>query len=124
MGSTFGTAINCIDGRVQIPVIEWVKKNFPVDHVDLITIQGADKVVALSEKHCILVREKTEFSVKRHDSRVVAICGHHDCAGNPVSDEKHMEYIKQAVGRIKSWELGVEVIGLWVNDKWEVERIV
>ena len=26
MNKKFVTAINCIDGRVQIPVIEWLKK--------------------------------------------------------------------------------------------------
>ena len=33
----FGTAINCIDGRTQQPVIDYIKQNYAVDIVDMIT---------------------------------------------------------------------------------------
>lgn len=33
----FATAINCIDGRTQLPVIEWARKKYGVDYVDMIT---------------------------------------------------------------------------------------
>ena len=33
----FATAINCIDGRAQRPVSEWMRINFSVDFVDTIT---------------------------------------------------------------------------------------
>ena len=39
----FGTAINCIDGRVQEPVAEWVKKNFNVDNI---TLEGPDRILS------------------------------------------------------------------------------
>jgi S-methylmethionine-dependent homocysteine/selenocysteine methylase len=44
----FGTAINCMDGRTQLPVLDWVKKNYDVDYVDMITEAGADKILAES----------------------------------------------------------------------------
>ncbi len=46
MKKRFGTALNCIDGRTQIPIINWLKENFDVDYVDLITEPGMDKVLA------------------------------------------------------------------------------
>src|SRR5260221_2454579 len=39
---TFGTAINCMDGRVQTPIADWVKMHFSVTLVDMITEAGAD----------------------------------------------------------------------------------
>lgn len=42
----FGTAINCIDGRVQLPVIKWLKENYYLDFVDMITEPGPDKVLS------------------------------------------------------------------------------
>ena len=33
----FGTAINGIDGRTQQPVIDYIKQNYAVDIVDMIT---------------------------------------------------------------------------------------
>ena len=32
----FATAINCIDGQTQIPVIDYVRKKYRVDYVDMV----------------------------------------------------------------------------------------
>ena len=37
MDKTFSTAINCMDGRAQIPVIEYMKESFGINYVDMIT---------------------------------------------------------------------------------------
>ncbi len=44
----FAVAINCMDGRIQIPVIDYVKKRFHVRYVDMITEPGPVRI--LSEK--------------------------------------------------------------------------
>lgn len=41
----FATAINCIDGRAQMPVNEWVRKNLGADYVDTVTEPGVDKAI-------------------------------------------------------------------------------
>jgi hypothetical protein len=67
----FVTCINCIDGRTQLPVIEFLRRKYDVDFVDLITIPGADGVLAGGEKEIIeLVKKMSEFQSKRilHDS--------------------------------------------------------
>jgi len=120
----FGTAINCMDGRVQCPVKHWLKENSGVDYVDMITEPGADKLMAegsLSQREAI--RAKVMISVSHHKSGVVAVVGHHDCAGNPVAKEEHLRHIRKAMDTVKSWNLGVRVLGLWVDDKWEVEPL-
>ena len=40
----FGTTVNCMDGRSVEATIDWMKKQFRLDHVDAITEPG---VVAL-----------------------------------------------------------------------------
>src|SRR5262244_3596388 len=45
----FATAINCIDGRAQSPVADWLKINCNVSYVDVATIPGPDK--ALTRGH-------------------------------------------------------------------------
>ena len=45
----FCTAINCMDGRTQEPVIAFVKKRFGIDCVDMITEPGPDKILAQSK---------------------------------------------------------------------------
>ena len=32
MEKKFGTVLNCIDGRTQIPIIEWMKENADLDY--------------------------------------------------------------------------------------------
>jgi hypothetical protein len=35
-----------MDGRVQLPVIEWMKRNYALDYIDMITEPGSDKIMS------------------------------------------------------------------------------
>lgn len=117
MKKRFGTALNCIDGRTQIPVIKWLKENFDVDYVDMITEPGMDKV--LSQGTWVEIeglKESVIISITAHNSNVVAVVGHYDCVANPVSDCKHFHDIVESTHEVNSWGLTVKVIGLWVDE--------
>jgi hypothetical protein len=124
MDKKFGTVLNCMDGRTQISVTKWIKENYNVDYVDLITEPGIDKVLS---KDCWSENERLRksvlISVNAHKSNVVAVVGHYDCAANPVCYEKHLEDIEASVSRVKSWDLPVTVIGLWVDEFWNVHVV-
>ena len=92
----FATAITCIDGRVQQPVVDWMKLHVNVEYVDLVTEPGPDLVLSEGTTYVIddIVR-KARFSVERHASPVVAVCGHHDCAANGADKEKHREQLRE-----------------------------
>lgn len=122
----FGTAINCIDGRVQLPVIKWITQKYNLDYVDMITKPGPDLVVSdPHHKKIESVRTRVEVSVNKHGSKIVFITGHHDCAGNPVSKQIHLQQIEKSLETIKSWKIpGVEkIVGLWLDENWQVEKI-
>ncbi len=38
--------INCLDGRTQIPAVEWMRKTYWVEFVDTINGDGRDKILA------------------------------------------------------------------------------
>ena len=38
----FCTSVSCMDGRIQIPIIQWLKENHYVNYVDTITEPGVD----------------------------------------------------------------------------------
>lgn len=121
---SFAAAINCMDGRTQAPVSKWVKEKFHVDLVDMITEPGPDKILSQGPADKIeSIKSRLLISVNKHDSRAAVIAGHHDCAGNPVSKEEHIEHLKKSVETVKSWNLGIEVVGVWVNDRWDVEEV-
>lgn len=124
MEKRFGTALNCIDGRTQIPVIKWLKENFGVDYVDLITEPGMDKVLSQGQwAENEMLREKVIVSITAHNSNVVAVVGHYDCAANPVSDCRHFHDIAASTSRVKSWGLPVIVVGLWGDEFWRVHVV-
>lgn len=120
----YGTALNCIDGRTQIPVIKWLKEHFNLDYVDLITEPGMDRVLSQGKKSELKrIKERVNISIDAHDSHIVAIVGHYDCAANPVNKYKHINDIKQGMSVVQSWGLPVRVVGLWVDDRWQVHVI-
>ena len=112
----FATLVACIDGRAYGPVVEWVKRNYGVDFVDLVTVPGVDKDVTLAQAG-------VEISVRAHKSKLVVVAGHYDCAGNPVSGAEHKSQIRQGAEEVTKWGLNVEVVGVWVNSDWWAERV-
>ncbi len=118
--SKFCTSIACMDGRIQIPITSWLKKNYGVDYVDTITEPGMDKLFHNPSK-VEEIKSKALISVNAHGSKIILVSGHHDCAGNPITKKEHLIQIKEAVSIIDSWNLSVRVIGGWINEKWELE---
>lgn len=124
MEKIFGTALNCIDGRTQIPVIKWMRENFGVDYVDLITQPGMDKVLSQGGWYEIeRLRQNVIISINAHNSNVVAVVGHYDCAANPVNDYEHFRDIIASTNTVKSWGLPVTVVGLWVDELFRVHVV-
>ena len=122
---TFVTAINCMDGRVQKPVYDYLQGKYNADYVDMITEAGPSKVLAEAKDVFLLkaLKEKIEISVKKHGSKAVAVIGHFDCAGNPVDKTAQIEDITSAINTLKKWDFDVEYIGLWVGEDWKVSEV-
>jgi hypothetical protein len=121
-GCKFVTAINCIDGRVQELVYNWLKTSYEADYVDMITEPGPDKVLSEGPLEIIeSIKRKVAISVDCHCSHVIAIIGHYDCAANPVIREDHCIQIVKSVEIVKTWGFPAQVLGLWINENWEIE---
>ena len=121
----FYTAINCMDGRVQLPVNNYLRKRFNVEYVD--TITEASPVFLLSEKvsssEVQSILNRLRISIERHHSIGLAIVGHHDCAGNPVHKTRQIEHLRKSIKTIEKVHENIEIIGLWVNENWEIEEL-
>jgi len=116
----FATSVSCMDGRIQIPLAQWIKENHSIDFVDVITEPGIDRMVA-ENLDLESIKNKVGISINAHKSELIVVSGHHDCAGNPVSDEEHVSQIRKGVEVISSWGLNVKVVGIWVDDSWNVK---
>jgi len=118
----FATSVSCIDGRVQTPLAEWIKKNYSVDYVDTITEPGVDKKIA-ENFDLESIKAKVGISINAHKSELIIVSGHYDCAANRVSDEEHISLVKKGVEVISSWNLGVKIVGVWVDGSWNVNSV-
>jgi hypothetical protein len=115
-----------MDGRVQLPVIRYLQKRFNVDHVDSITETGPDLILSDSKDTIAIeaIFDRLEISVVNHQSVGVAAAGHHGCAGNPVPKNDHIKHIQKAVELLRVQYENLEIIGLWVDENWEVHEVI
>lgn len=119
---SFCTAINCMDGRVQLPVIQYLKERFGILYVDVVSEAGPVRVLAGrtdSEPKASVVR-RAGVSVSAHGSGLIAVVAHDDCAGNPVPEEQQRRELAASVGYIAGQFPEALVLGLWVDSEWSV----
>lgn len=121
----FCTVVSCIDGRIQLPVNQYVRERFGAEYVDTITEAGVNRVIAERSPASVLesVLKKLAISVTAHRSCGIAVVGHYDCAGNPNPREVQILHIREAVEVLRQAYPPMEVIGLWVDENWQVHEI-
>ena len=119
MKAKFATAINCIDGRIQTPIIAFIRQKYDIDYIDMITMPGPDKI--LSEYEDIdeikSIKKKVLISCNIHNSKLIFVVGHCGCAGNTCGKTSHLQQIRNAKQNVKKWNVNAEVHGLWVDKK-------
>lgn len=122
---SFCTAINCMDGRVQVPVIDYLKHRLLVDYVDMVTEAGPVAVLASdpeSERSLSILR-RVEISARAHGSSAIAMVAHDECAGNPVSEFEQREQLERCLGLLRERYPYAEVLGLWIDGSWKVHEV-
>lgn len=122
---SFCTAINCMDGRVQLPVIEYLTSRLSVQYVDMITEPGP--VRALSDLFDTDIAEsifsRVQVSIDAHQSDAIVLIAHADCAGNPVDDDRQKTQLHESV-RVLAERFGsLPVFGLWIGPDWTPQEI-
>lgn len=120
------TVINCMDGRVQLPVISFLQKYFNAEYVDSITEPGAVKVLAEPAKWPETIesmKNMLDISFNIHFSVGLAVVAHHDCAGNPKPKAEQIKQLKKSVHFLRTQYPDMRIIGLWVNENLQVELV-
>jgi hypothetical protein len=119
----FVTSICCMDGRIQLPIMHFLRETYHVRYVDIITEPGPIKYLDGNVNHAVVetIKKRVKISVEAHRSKVIAVSGHFDCAGNPVDKKRQLKQIEGSVKLLKSWGYKVEIIKLWVDENWEVK---
>ena len=119
----FATVLNCMDGRVQRQVADYLATSFRARHIDTITTAGTVRHLAIDTEQTSTLLFNLRVSVDKHGSSHIAVAAHHDCAGNPVPDETQQGQVIQAVSRLGALYPDAEIVGLWVDNEWLVKRL-
>ena len=121
----FGTVVNCTDGRVQYPVMDYLKKKYEFDFFDSANEAGPLRTLTKNSDKCRLItlKEQIRTSLEEHDSKFIALVGHHDCTDNPgdrafqeMQMDEALDYLQRSFGT------NITYVGLYVNEDWEVEE--
>jgi len=114
-----------MDGRTQLPVIEFLKERFEAEYVDSITEPGPVRLLGdqPTRRSVQSILDRVNISVDKHKSKAIAIVAHYDCTGNLVEKETQLEQLATAVTYLKREYPNVTVTGLWVDDNWKVTEV-
>jgi len=123
MKPQFYTVVNCMDGRAQLPVIDYIKTRFEVEFVDSITEAGPNRILAEGDARVDGILARVQISVEKHNSTGIAVAGHHDCAGNPAPKETQLKHIEAAARFMQARYPDLPVVGLWVDENWQVSEV-
>lgn len=122
----FVCAINCMDGRIQDAVKNYIKEHYRVEYVDMVTEPGPNKILAENTDLPVIenIKKRVGISVHHHGAKVVAIVGHIGCAGNPVDKYQQIEHLKKAQQTVAGFGFQAEIILLWVGEGFEKAELV
>ena len=121
----FGTLVNCTDGRVQYPVMDYLKKQYDLDFFDATNEAGPLRTLTKKSDKCRLItlKEQIRTSLEEHDSKFIALVGHHDCTDNPGDRAFQENQMDEALDYLqRSFGTSIKYVGLYVNEHWEVEE--
>ena len=123
---SFAGAVNCMDGRTQLTVYNYLKRRCGAAYVDMITEPGPVRILARGKERGLIasIRKRVGISVEKHGARLMAVVAHHDCAGNPAAKKRQLKQLAASVKTIRSWGFEAEVIGLWVDRNWKTHQAV
>jgi len=115
----FVTCLNCIDGRVQLPVLQWIINNYQISFVDMITEPGIVSIISDNKNPLFdSILEKVKISLNIHNSNTIFVIGHDDCAGNPESQQIQKNQIIRSVeilkNKISDINPSCKILGLWI----------
>jgi len=122
---SFCTSINCIDGRVQQPALDYLTQRYGVQYVDTVTEPGPNGILKRQDDPALIdsMLRCVDVSVKKHQSVAIAVIGHYDCHGNPGDEDHQNTDTRGAVRFLRAKYPDTLVIGVYIDETWTAEEI-
>jgi len=130
-GQAFFTAVGCMDGRVQEPVLAFGQQKFGAKYADTITEAGLVGLLAKKNIDRALldsIRKKILISLEKHHSKGIIVHGHQECAGNLVEDIQHKKDVLKTAKTIGTLiQNNMQIIPVFVtrsaSSRWIAEEL-
>ena len=121
----FATSVHCMDGRIQEPVLRFIKKNYNARYVDIITEPGPCQILLQGPEHPLFesICRRVSISTQKHGSNILFISGHHDCAGNDVSKECQVRQLEEGEVHLRNRFPNLQIVKLWIDKNWNFETV-
>ena len=117
----FAVLLNCIDGRTQQPLLDCVRRELDVHHVDVVTEPGVDAVLARGDDPTVqALLDKVCVSRLAHGAVALVVAGHHDCAANPGDAASHAADLERATTALRQALPELPVRAVYVDSTWSV----
>ena len=117
----FAVLLNCIDGRTQQPLLDWVRRMLDATYVDVVTEPGVDAVLARGDDTIVqALLDKVCVSLLAHGAVALIVAGHHDCAANPGEAAQHEQDLAAAVDTLREALPELPVRSVYVDSTWSV----
>lgn len=117
--------MTCPDCRLwqeDVHYLERVREILEVDLVDLLSSPGMDGILSNGESPSKeVIKGWFQKLVELHQPVAVAVVGHCNCGGNPVSDEQHEVDVRGSVETVKSWVFEISIIGILAEHQSDTE---
>ena len=123
--SDYGTIVNCLDGTVQLPAIDFAKKLWKVNRVDVITEAAPEKILSETKDRETIERicKNIEASICDQHTKRLAIVSHSNCDINNVSDTNKKDMLSKAIGYLKARFIDIEIVGIWFDGNIKATKI-
>lgn len=119
----FTSCFSCIDGGLYLFLMDWIRSNYNVDHVNLITDICPSSEYLDTEYLNVKIRQYRELTEKQDHIKEIFVTGY---AGNDLSDKNEAARKHDLKTTMMNLQGEVEdriVIALWVSRGLEVEPV-
>jgi hypothetical protein len=113
--------------RTRVGLGPWLRARYGIEQVQTISVSAVEWNGLAAE------RERPHAAERLRDRLSLALLGQPELllvAGHPSVERRwpswprSPRHVERIVQRIKSWELPAEVVGVWMNERWDVDECV
>ena len=116
---TFCASIQCIDGRIHDAIFSYIRGNYDIKYIDILSEPGIDGILAGDDQAYIdSIIRKLQICVDVHAIKEVFISAHHNCLANPGEKEQHIVQMDKGLEKLKTIFPSIVFHKIWIDENW------